>query len=100
VTMRSSYWLFGACAGGFLLVACAAGQEKAETPSNTPATDSSDSGPVPPGNDMEVGMKFDEGEAPAEAEEEEGSHEPPPTQTYSPANKLSPEEKAAAKAKE
>ncbi|GEM_PF-6963973 len=94
--MRGHAWSKVACAGSLLLAACAAKQGKTEEPVGSPAAEAA-SEPFSPTGEMEVGMSFDEGEEP-EAKEP-AAHEPPPTQTYSPANKLSPEEKAAAAGK-
>ncbi|MBN2194299.1 MAG: hypothetical protein JW751_15895 [Polyangiaceae bacterium] len=97
--MRSINWVLALAASGLLSVACAARQESAAAPASDAAATNTSSEPFSPTGEMEVGMSFDEGEAPEDAEETVGGREPPPTQTYSPANKLSPEEKAAANAK-
>ncbi len=94
--MQVHSWSRIACVGALCCAACAAKQKQAEE-SMAPTTAEAAAEPFSPSGDMEVGVTFDEGEEPP-GEEAEG-YEPPPTQTYSPANKLSPEEKAAAEAK-
>ncbi len=94
--MRVHSWIGVACVGALCCVACGAKQQRVEEPMAPTAAEAA-AEPFSPSGDMEVGVSFDEGEEPPE-EEEEG-YEPPPTPTYSPANKLSPEEKAAAEKK-
>jgi len=94
--MLGHSWMRLACAGAICCAACAAKQEKAAEPASPTGAEAA-SEPFSPSGELEVGVDFDEGEEPAE--EEPAGYEPPPTQTYSPANKLSPEEKAAAEGK-
>lgn len=93
--MLGHSWMRLACAGAICCAACAAKQEKAAAPASPTGAEAS--APFSPSGELEVGVDFDDGEEPAE--KEPAGYEPPPTQTYSPANKLSPEEKAAAEGK-
>jgi hypothetical protein len=81
---------------GLVVCACAAHQKNAGDPLAAEPTETA-SEPFSTSGEMDVGVSFDDGADATEEEEEDVSHEPPPTPTYSPANKLSPEEKGAAR---
>lgn len=95
VTKRGCYTVAAAVLG-LALAGCASRQQGVDAP----AADTSRVPPPAPGpqGEMEVGVSFTDPAAESAVADEDAAerHEPPPTQTYSPANKLSPEEKGAA----
>ena len=100
--MRGTRWIAGTlglvCALG--LGGCAGKQRAAEQPATSGSSGAGAEGLSTTG-ELDVGVSFSGGADDSEpGTAESADNEPPPTQTYSPANKLSPEEKAAANARD